>query len=194
MFYVSPEGDRYYLGKAFKYKLTHYSFTSATHPKFMELGFTQVLVEPRPDDRFYIVAGPGNDGTYSKNPRALEDCKKRFCGEQVSYAQDALKSSDYLYARAAEQTTKRSGEEVVAVPAAVVTQRDAIRATCKANCALIEATSSVEELEQLIKAPRMVVEDDSLPTDQWEMVVNPEPHIEPLPTIDMSEYLTAELI
>ena len=40
----------------------------------------------------------------------------------------------------------------------------------------------------------MVVEDQSLPTDQWEMVVNPEPHIEPLPTIDMSEYLTAELI
>ena len=46
MFYVSPEGDRYYLGKAFKYKLTHYSFTGATHPKFMELGFVQVLVEP----------------------------------------------------------------------------------------------------------------------------------------------------
>ena len=144
------------------------------------------------------MSGPGNDGTYSKTPRDLEDCKKRFCREQVGYAQDALKSSDYLYARAAEQTQKFNAAglkvESVAVPAAVVTQRDAIRATCKANCALIEGTSSVEELEQLIKAPRMVVEDSSLPTDQWEMVVNPEPHIESLPTIDVSEYLTPELI
>lgn len=194
MFYVSPEGDRYYLGKAFKYKLTHYSSTSATHAKFMELGFTQVLVEARPDARFYIVSGPGNDGTYSKTPRDLGECKKSFCRQQVDYAQVALKGSDYLYARAAEQTTKRSGEDPVPVPVAVVTQRDAIRATCKANCALIEGTSSVEELEQLIKAPCMVVEDDSLPTDEWKMVVNPEPHIELLPTIDMSEYLTAELI
>ena len=192
MFYVSPEGDRYYLGRAFKYKLTHYSHTSATHAKFTELGFTQVLIEARPDDRFYFVVGPGDDGSYGKTPRDLDECKRNFCREQVSYAQDALKSSDYLYARAAEHTSKRSGEEVVGVPSAVVTQRDAIRATCKSNCALIEATSSIEELEQLIKAPVLVHED---PADRnTEMIPNPEPHIEPLPTIDMSEYLTAELI
>ena len=53
---------------------------------------------------------------------------------------------------------------------------------------MIEAASSIEELEQLIKAPVLVHAD---PADrESEMIPNPEPHIELLPTIDVSEYLT----
>ena len=191
MFYVSPEGDRYYLGKAFKYKLTHYSFTSATHAKFMELGFTQVLVEARPDGRFYIVSGPGNDGSWSYSERPLDQVQQSFCGQQVQAAQDNLKSSDYMYARAAEQTTKQLGD-VAAVPAGVVNQRDAVRLTCKANCALIMSAADIEALEAMIKAPAQVVEDPM--AEELVFITNPEPHMEPLPRIDMSEYLTAELI
>ena len=191
MFYVSPEGDRYYLGKAFKYKLTHYSFTSATHAKFMELGFTQVLVEARPDGRFYIVSGPGNDGSWSYSERPLDQVQQSFCGQQVQAAQDNLKSSDYMYARAAEQTTKQLGD-VAAVPAGVVNQRDAVRLTCKANCALIMSAADIEALEAMIKAPAKVVEDPM--AEEPVFITNPEPHMEPLPRIDMSEYLTAELI
>ena len=195
MFYLSPEGDRYQLARAFSYGEFQYGAKAATHPKFMSLGFTQVIVEQRPDDKFYFVSGPDDAGKYSSNPRDLDQLKQRFCGEQVNSAQRRLKDTDYLYARAAEQTAKRdvvSGMGAVAVPAAVVTNRDEIRAVCKSNCALIMATTSVEELEKLIKAPAQVVEDPE--AEEPVFITNPEPHLEPLPTIDVSEYLTAELI
>ena len=192
MFYLSPEGDRYQLARAFSYGEFQYGAKAATHPKFMSLGFTQVIVEQRPDDKFYFVSGPDDAGKYSSNPRDLDQLKQRFCGEQVNTAQSRLKNTDYLYARAAEQTTKRSGEDPVLVPAAVVTNRDEIRAVCKSNCALIMATTSVEELEKLIKAPAKVAEDPM--AEEPVIITNPEPHLEPLPTIELSEYLTAELI
>ena len=192
MFYLSPEGDRYRLARAFSYGEFQYGAKAATHPKFMSLGFTQVIVEQRPDDRFYVVSGPDAAGKYSSTPRDLDQLKQRFCGEQVNTAQSRLKNTDYLYARAAEQTTKRSGEDPVLVPAAVVTNRDEIRAVCKSNCALIMATTSVEELEKLIKAPAKVAEDPM--AEEPVIITNPEPHLEPLPTIELSEYLTAELI
>ena len=192
MFYLSPEGDRYYPGRAFSYGDFQYSSAAATHDKFIELGFTPVTVEPRPDDEFYSVVGPNNEGKYSVTPRDLDQLKQSLCGEQVFRAQKRLKETDYLYARAAEQTTKRAGEEVIAVPAAVVSNRDEIRAACKTNCALIMATASVEELEKLVKTRATVVEDPE--AEEHKMVPNPEPHLEPLPTIDMSAYLTPELI
>jgi hypothetical protein len=54
------------------------------------------------------------------------------------------------------------------------------------------ATTSVEELEKLIKAPAEVREDPM--AEEIVMIPNPEPHLEPLPTIELSEYLTPELI
>jgi hypothetical protein len=161
----------------------------------MSLGFTQVIVEQRPDNKFYVVSGPDDAGKYSSTPRDLDQLKQNFCGEQVKRAQQQLKDTDYLYARAAEQTVKRdvvTGMGAVAVPAAVVTNRDEIRAVCKSNCALIMATTSVEELEKLIKAPAEVREDPM--AEEIVMIPNPEPHLEPLPTIELSEYLTPELI
>ena len=47
----------------------------------------------------------------------------------------------------------------VAIPSAVITNRDEIRNVCGTNCDLISVTESVEELEALIKAPPEVLED-----------------------------------
>ena len=193
MFYLDPETrKRYRIGTPFSYGDLNYTSDGASHDTFIGLGFVQVIVAPRPDDRFYIVNSPSNDdGSWSYSERDLADVQQSFCNQQVQAAQSNLKSSDYMYARAAEQTTKQSGG-VAVVPAGVVNQRDAVRLTCKANCALIMSAADIEALEAVIKAPAQVVEDPT--AEEPVMITNPEPHLEPLPTIELSEYLTAELI
>ena len=73
-----------------------------------------------------------------------------------------------------------------------MTQREAVRLTCKANCALIMSAADIAALEAMIKAPAQVAEDPM--AEEVVMIPNPEPHLEPLPTIDVSAYLTPELI
>ena len=58
MFYKDSSNNRYYIGKPFTYNGTSYTKHGATHANFIALGFTQVIVAARPDDRFYVVTGP----------------------------------------------------------------------------------------------------------------------------------------
>ncbi len=192
MFYLDQETrKRYRIGTPFSYGDFNYTPEGASHNTFMSLGFVQVIPAPRPDDRFYIVNSPSNDdGSWTYSERPLDQTQQNYCQQQVQAAQDNLKSSDYLFARAAENTT-RAGE-TSPVPAEVMTQREAVRLTCKANCALIMSAADIAALEAMIKAPVEVVEDPT--AEEIVMIPNPEPHLEPLPTIDVSAYLTAELI
>ena len=193
MFYLDQETrKRYRIGTPFVYGGDQYTKAGATHATFMKLGFKQVIPAPAPDPAFYVVNTPCNDdGSWSYSERPLDQVQQSYCSRQVQAAQGNLKSSDYMYARAAEQTTKQLGD-VAAVPAGVVNQRDAVRLTCKANCALIMSAADIEALEAMIKAPAQVVEDPM--AEELVFITNPEPHMEPLPTIELSEYLTAELI
>ena len=200
MFYLDPETrKRYRIGTPFTYGDINYTYTGASHNTFMSLGFKQVIEEPRPDSAFYVINSPCNDdGSWSYSERPLDQVQQNYCNQQVQAAQDNLKSSDYMYARAAEQTTKQLGD-VAAVPAGVVNQRDAVRLTCKANCALIMSAADIEALEAMVSAPVEIVVEviPGVPDEKATEYVkgpNPEPHLEPLPTIDMSAYLTAELI
>jgi hypothetical protein len=192
MFYLDQETrKRYRIGTPFSYGDFNYTSDGANHDTFMSLGFSQVIPAPRPDDRFFVVNSPClDDGSWSYSERPLDETQQSFCQQQVQAAQDNLKSSDYLFARAAENTT-RAGE-ASPVPAEVMTQREAVRLTCKANCALIMSAADIAALEAMIKAPAEVREDPMDPNTA--MIPNPEPHLEPLPTIDVSAYLTPELI
>jgi hypothetical protein len=187
MFYLDQQTrKRYRIGTPFVYDGITYTSTGASHNTFMSLGFQQVIPAPRPDDRFYIVNSPCNpDGSWSYSERDLADVQTGFCDQQVTAANGNLKATDYLYARAAEST--RSADEAVTAPAALLTQRDEVRAYCAANCALIMGTKSIEELEKLIKAPAEIVED--LEAEEPVIIPNPEPHLEMLPTFDEREYL-----
>jgi hypothetical protein len=192
MFYLDQQTrKRYRIGTPFTYGDVNYTYTGASHNTFMSLGFVQVIVAPAPDPAFYVVNSPCNDdGSWSYSERPLDQVQQNYCQQQVQAAQNNLKSSDYLFARAAENTT-RAGE-ASPVPAEVMTQREAVRLTCKANCALIMSAADIAALEAMIKAPAEIAEDPMDPST--EMIPNPEPHLEPLPTIDVSAYLTAELI
>ena len=192
MFYVSPEGGRYYLGRAFDYNDLQYTKAGASHATFTELGFTQVIPQQRPDDRFYTVSQINADGTYSSIPRDLKQTQNSFAQQELKAAQQSLLSSDFLYARAMEHSAKGAKDDPVVVPMAVVTQRDDVRHTCKQNCALIEATKDIEELEALIKAPAEVVKDPK--AKEPVMIPNPDPHLKPYPSIDMAEYLTLKTL
>ena len=48
-------------------------------------------------------------------------------------------------------------------------------------------TKTIEELEKLIKTPTTVLEDPMDP--DAEVIPNPEPHLDPLPTFNEREYL-----
>ena len=187
MFYVSPEGGRYYLGRAFDYNGLQYTKAGATHDTFIGLGFTQVVPQQRPDDRFYIVSGPNNAGEYSSTPRDLKQLKASFSAEQLNTANGILQRSDFVFIRLAEE-----GAGTVTVPAALPTQRDEVRAVCKGNVKLITDCKSVAKLEELIKAPAEVLEDPM--AMEPKTMENPEPHLKPYPSIDMAEYLTLKTL
>ena len=186
MFYVDQSTQkRYYIGTPFDYNERQYTKAGATHAKFMELGFTQVLPQGRPDDRFNIVSGPNADGSYDSTPRDLVNTQLSFVQQQLQQAQQLLTASDWLYIRAGEANA-------AAVPPSVQTERDAVRSVMDTNCDLICATSSIPELEALIKEPAQVAEDPA--AEVRVMVDNPQPHLEPYPELDTAALLARELI
>ena len=138
MFYVSPEGGRYYLGRAFDYNELQYTKAGATDATFTELGFTKVT--------------PAE--TLEVSPRDLAKTQLSFVQQQLEQAQRLLTASDWLYIRAGEANA-------AAVPPSVQTERDAVRSVMDTNCDLICGTSSIPELEALIKAPAEIAEDES---------------------------------
>ena len=188
MFYVDQSTQkRYYIGTPFDYNERQYTKAGATHDKFIELGFTQVIIQQRPDNRFYIVSGPNAAGEYDSTPRDLKQLKANFSAEQLRTANSILQQSDFVFIRLAEE-----GAGTVTVPAALPTQRDEVRTVCKDNVGLIAAAKSVAALEALIKAPAEIADPEVL--DEVRTMENPEPHLKPYPSIDVAEYLTLKTL
>ena len=97
-------------------------------------------------------------------------------------------ATDWLFIRANEMPRGMD----VAIPSAVLTGRNEVRAVCDTNCDLIVGTKDIPELEALIKAPAEVLSDERDPNS--ERIPNPEPHLERYPSMDPAEYLTRELL
>ena len=149
MYYVDESTQkRYRIGTPFDYNERQYTKAGATHAKFIELGFTQVIPQQRPDDRFYIVSGPNNAGEYSSTPLDLDQLKLRFIMEQKTTARSLLSESDWYVLREAEGGA--------GVPADFRNYRISVRTIADARCAEIFAAASVEALEALIKAPALI--------------------------------------
>ena len=169
MFYLSPEGDRYSLGRAFNYyakddqgnflleedgsqALFQYPASRATSETFLALGFTEVTTQPRPNDTFYAVTGPDNTGAYTATPRDLDQLKAQFKFEQKQQAHTVLRQTDWYVIRSQEL-----GVVAAAVPANISSFRAAYRAAADARCAEIDACTTVQELENIFL--------DTIPTD-----------------------------
>ena len=146
MFYLdSQTNTRYRIGTPFTYNGKQYTKAGATHETFMALGFTQVIIQPRPDDRFYVVVGPDNTGAYNTTERDLAELKTQFIREVKLIAFQLLKGTDWYIVRQTEL-----GYSEAPVPADVTSFRAAVRDAVTSRCEAIDATTTVEELKTLV--------------------------------------------
>lgn len=119
MFYLSPENLRYYIGRSFTYNGRVYQGTVET---FAALGFTQVIVDPRPNDTYYIVSGPNNDGTWNTTPRDLGELKTSFKQRSFNDTLNTLGSTNWYITWDAEGVAGYSP-----VPADIASYRTGVR-------------------------------------------------------------------
>ncbi len=125
-----------------------------------ELGITDVVEEPHPDERFYWVLASSValvDGvptlSYTVTPKALEDVtnqdgsvtkglKSQWVAQTKAAAGAALAATDWMVIRKAERN--------VAIPAEVAAERAQIVADCAAKEAAIQAATTVQELKAVV--------------------------------------------
>ena len=157
-FYVSPEGDRYYARRPFKYAGIQYTRAGATPALFGQLGFTPVTVEEAPDSELYTTYGVRNDGTYIKQPKSVDVVKERLITTTKLAAHEHLRSTDWQVIRSVEDPGKGIKQSVKAY-------RTAIRGASDAYEAAVTACTTLEDLAALgpvvwPEAPTDVPEDE----------------------------------
>lgn len=104
------------------------------------IGITEIVEQPRPDDRFYWVTDNG-DGTYTAIPKPVPDVQQMLIQQIDSYAYTNLIQTDWMVVRMAETQEP--------VPANVTTYRAAVRSAFEANKSAIMACTTVDELQAL---------------------------------------------
>ena len=147
MFYLDEQLNRYYVGRPFTYNQIQYTKQGATHATFVELGFTPVSIQSRPDDRFYIVSDVNNDGTYNYEPRDLDELKESFVAKVKEKAHQILSQTDWYVIRALEAGIQGFTSPV---PAGATTFRAGVRAASDVRCEAIYAAATVEALQALL--------------------------------------------
>ena len=185
MYYVDQSTQkRYRIGTPFEYNEIRYTKAGASHAKFMELGFKQVIPEPRPDDVYYIVSGPDITGKYNSTPRQLEDStdadgnvvhglkwqKKERSWQQSERLLDMTDwwityQTEYDQAPANPETCKKMEE-----------YRALVRFVQLTRETMIDACSDVDELKALMDAPAEIYDPEN---DQW--LPNPNPYLPAFP-------------
>ena len=145
MFYLDEQLNRYYVGKAFTYGGIQYTRAGATHETFVELGFTPVEIQARPDDRFYIVGAVNDDGSYQSEWRDLADLKETFIQELQQRALSLLERTNWYIIRQVETG--------VGAPPEVDSFRDSVRSAWEARLASIQGAASQQALKALIESP-----------------------------------------
>jgi hypothetical protein len=193
MFYVDQSTQkRYYVGTPFDYNERQYTKAGATHDKFIELGFTQVIIQQRPDDRFYIVSGPDNEGKYTSTPRELEDIdtgeteliagtefkvynrglKFQFKKETFNISERLLLPTDWVNHYNDEHPDTPLSDESLK---SAFDYRIYVEYVDEIRNLLIDSCQTVEELEALVKAP--VTIDDG----NGNQIPNPDPYLPQFP-------------
>jgi len=99
------------------------------------IGITEVVEQPRPDDRFYWVSGPDDNGDYTAIPKDLDGLKATWKAQFKQTAWTLLAPSDWLVVRKQEVGT--------AIPAEWSSYRDMVRSTCAIVIADIEAATDI---------------------------------------------------
>ena len=164
MFYLDTQTNkRYTIGTPFTYNSRQYTKKGASHDTFMNLGFQQVMIANRPDDRFYVVTGPGIDGSYTATPRNLDDLKTKYKLETKQQAHQLIKGTDWYVIRLIELGV------TAPVPANISSFRAGVRTASDARCTEIDSCATVEALRTRLLAPAQIYNNN---TDTYS--VNPD--------------------
>ena len=186
-FWLDSTDKRYYPGIKFSYGDINYTAAGATAETFTSLGFTEVLIQPRPDDRFYWVSGPDNKGQYQAIPRDLDDStdpdtggvtqglKTQWKLQDKQQVNSLLSSSDWMVTRKAETNIDMKPEWEQ--------YRSAIRTTGSIRRDQINDVKTLAELEALVTNQALIPD----PKDPSKQIINPKPYLSPWPDVPVSQ-------
>lgn len=118
------------------------------------IGVTEVVDQPRPDDRFYWVSGPNDDGSYTAIPKDLDVLKKTWEMQFKQAAYAMLLTSDWMVVRKQEDGT--------AIPADWAKYRSDVRATCALAIEDIDAKTNIEDFIAAVGAVQWPASPDSV--------------------------------
>lgn len=107
----------------------------ATPEERAAIGITEIIEQPRPDDRFYWVS-PNPDGSWTAIPKDLDGLKVTWAGQLKQTAYSMLLPSDWMVVRKTEDGT--------AVPADWTSYRESVRTTCALAIGSMEATTDID--------------------------------------------------
>jgi len=99
------------------------------------IGITEIVDQPRPDDRFYWVS-ENPDGSWNAIPKDLDGLKVTWTAQFRQTAWTLLAPSDWLIIRKQEIDTP--------VPADWLSYREAVRTTCELAITDLEATTDID--------------------------------------------------
>lgn len=170
-FFVSPEGDKYYPSQKFTYNGIRYTRAGATPEMFTSLGFREVVPADAPNSKYYNYTGPNSDGQYDITAKDLDECKTLEVAETKRIAAAYLEQTDWYVVRKADTGA--------AIPDSVTTFRAAVRTVSGQREALINATTTVAELETLCNEPAFLVDRETSTLSP-----NPATHLTPWPTAE----------
>ena len=159
-----------------------------------KLGITPVYTQPRPDERFYWVQANEpklvngiptiNHTCIEKNP---EELRTQFVEQEKAAANSQLAATDWMVIRKAERD--------VAIPDEVAEERAEIIADCAAKEAAIMATTTLDELIDVV-APGATKAEDVIAYAEPPAPPEPEPAPEPEIVVESasgSDTLTVDL-
>ena len=140
MAFKLPSGKRIGYGEAFTIGNTQYPgnwLSLVTREERAAIGITEIVEQPRPDDRYYWVS-QNDDGSFTAMPKDLEGLKKQAVANIKSAAASSLAQSDWMVTRAFETGT-------AAAPAWSAYRANVRDVSNKAEAATMAATS-IDEL------------------------------------------------
>lgn len=117
------------------------------------IGITEVVEQPRPDDRFFWVSGPNDDGSWTAIPKDLDGLKKTWTAQFKQTAYTMLLPSDWLIIRKQENSTD--------IPQDWLDYRAGVRMTCALAIEGLEATTDIDAFIASVAAVQWPVSPDS---------------------------------
>ena len=176
-FYNSTTQSRYFPAKK-QLEVDGRIYVNPSVATLADLGYEEVTIAARPDERFYIIEGPDETGAYTSTPKALEDTgsgdtlvkglRSQYLDQQKFNAGQYLAATDWYVVREAETAT--------AIPDAIATFRAEVRTVCAANETLLTDAADFDAFVALVTAPEEILDTDG---ETW--IENPAPHLSGLP-------------